>query len=112
MDSRRLDSMGVLASGILGMPAPKTDVPEGRDRVDAMDWDTYEFIGEERAREAVDSGAVLRASNYYGIPYLWRDGGVYRGLLLQYRAVTEDHTFGSLDEAVGWFERTYYATDG
>jgi hypothetical protein len=55
----------------------------------------------------------VEASNYYGIPFVWKEAaGVYRGTMLQYRAISEAPTFASADEAAAWFVDRYHATDG
>lgn len=110
MDPRRLDTMGVLASGVMGLPVPETAEPKDAEEVDA-DW--YDYIGRAAVEEAVEEGKVVKAANYYGIPMIWRDPeGSYRGQLLQYRRITEDETFDSLDAAVDWFEDRAAATYG
>lgn len=108
----RLDTGQLLALGILEKPVPQTDVPEDRESVDALDDTTWGYIGHERVTEALEDGKVVSASNYYGLPYLWKEGDVYRGTLLQYRAVTENPTFATIDEALEWFESRYHETDG
>jgi len=111
MNNLRLDTAGVLASGILNREAPKTGIPEDREHCEATD-DNWSFVGAEKIAENIDKGLVVGASNYYGIPYAWRDGDKYKGILLQYRQVTEDETFDTAAEAAEWFEEKYYATDG
>jgi len=113
MDPRRLDTAGVIASGILGIPAPTTGIPEDRETVSASGENYEGFIGVEAVVAAVEAGNVVSASNYYGIPSAWRASeGVYRGTLLQYRAITEDPTFATVDELAEWFEEKYHETYG
>ena len=112
MDPRRLDTMGVIAAGILNRGVPDTDVPDDREEFDGS-GDSWEYVGDDAVVEALDRGDLVRASNYYGIPYVWKAAdGVYRGQLLQYRALTEDHTWDNAQDAAEWFGETYYATDG
>lgn len=112
MDTRRLDTQHIIALGILDIPPPKTDIPHDRTPFDLHDdWDRY--AGKEAVVAALERGDLVSASNYYGLPYAWKAGeGVYRGVLLQYRQVSEDKTFATADEAAEWSEQTYYATDG
>jgi hypothetical protein len=101
VDTRRLNTGQVIAAGILNRPMPRTDIPSDREVVE-IDFD----VSPEAITEAVERGAVVVCSEYYGIPNLWKDGEVYRGCLLQYRAVTEAPVFDALEPAVEWFSAT------
>lgn len=110
MDSRRLSTGNILSSDILSKPAPKTDIPEDRECI-GSDYE-YSYIGREAVKEHIESGKVVDASNYYGIPSVWKEGGKYRGVLLQYRSVTENKTFDDIEDALDWFEETAGGTSG
>jgi hypothetical protein len=70
-------------------------------------------LSREEIVAAIEAGKIVDASNYYGIPHVWRASpGVYRGTLLQYCRVTENPTFATVDEAVDWFEDAARNTDG
>lgn len=120
MDSRRLDTGQVLAAGILNRPIPKAPWPEGREDVSVhLDYPGgEEWIGNGQldaavVREAVERLAVVGCPEYYGFPKVWKaDDGAYRGVLLQYRSISEDHTFATVDEAVEWFCATAAAVAG
>lgn len=108
----RLDTADMLYSGILDLPVPKTDIPEDRDRFEGAGDDCC-FVGVAAVVAALEDDKVVTAPNYYGIPYAWKQAdGVYRGTLLQYRRVTEAHTFATVTEVAEWFESRYHATDG
>jgi hypothetical protein len=110
MDTRRLSTLDVLAAGIINTPAPRTDIPEGRPR---CEYDVYDNKPDRDALlVALERGDVLACSEYYGIPFVWKDGDLYRGTLLQYRAVTEAPEFGSADAAMEWFQDTSRAVAG
>jgi hypothetical protein len=119
MDARRLSTGDVLATGILSVPPPDTDIPKDREDV-GVDVDA-EFVpadglhvgNTDALRAKLEAGAVLHCSEYYGIPHVWKaDDGSYRGTLLQYRAVSEAPTFATADEALEWFVDTAYAVAG
>lgn len=113
MDPRKLDTGDVLSMGILNKPAPTTDIPKDRERVSATGGADFLYIGAGAVEEAVNAGKVVHASNYYGLPYLWRDeAGRYQGRLLQYRSVTESPSFDDVHEAAAWFSDRYHETDG
>lgn len=118
MDERRLNTGDVMDLGITSLPAPKTDIPTDRDDVgvDAQGMasgDELTVSDLDGMKAVLERGAVLHCSEYYGIPNVWKaDDGSYRGTLLQYRAVTEDPTFSSVDEAIAWFVETAYACVG
>jgi hypothetical protein len=112
MDTRRLSTADILVGGILNVRPPKTAIPDDRERVEGQ-GDDWAYIGNEAVVAALDAGKVVSAPNYYGIPHVWKASeGVYRGTLLQYRAITEDETFTSAESAAEWFEEMYYRTDG
>lgn len=106
MDNRRLSTGDLLASGLINQPAPKTEIPTDREEV--------EHGGDEASViAAIEAGKVVSASNYYGIPNVWKAAeGVYRGTLLQYRSVTEDPTFATAEAAAEWFIDRRESTDG
>ncbi len=110
MDKRRFSTADIMGSGILSTPPPKTDIPQDVECV-GSDYE-FSYIGREAVREHIEAGKVVDASNYFGIPSLWKDGDVFRGVLLQYRAVTEDKRFEDIEEALDWFEETASATSG
>lgn len=110
MDTRRLSTGDVLAQGIINRPAPKTSIPDDREECDYQCWD--DKPGRDELLAAIERGEVLVCSEYYGIPHAWKDGESYRGTLLQYRAVTEDPTLATADEAVDWFLETARACEG
>lgn len=112
MDERRLNTMDILAMGITSLPAPETDIPENREELSV--W-AYESSWQDEddlhtrspeLKGKLEQGVVLSCSEYYGIPYIWKERGKYRGVLLQYRAVTEDCTFDTAEEAIEWFKDT------
>lgn len=107
MDHRRLSTADFLAMGMLSRPAPKTEIPEDREHCDV----NVEQPSDEALREALEAGKVLSVANCYGITYLWK-AGVYRGTLLQYRAVTESPTFDAAEPALEWFRERCDSTDG
>ena len=112
MDEGRLNTGDVLAMGILNVSPPKTEIPEDREEIGSED-EEWNFIGVAAVAEAVDAGKIVSALNYYGIPHVWKASeGVYRGTLLQYRAITEDKTFATASEVAEWFEECYYSTNG
>lgn len=89
----------VLAAGIHQRPVPKTDIPD--------DGTHKEFNSDEFdpaiARESIEKGEVVSVPEYYGLAYGWKTAeGKYRATLLQYREVTEDHTFTSVEELTSW----------
>jgi hypothetical protein len=108
MDTRRLSTGDILSMGIINKDAPKTDVPEDRERIG---FDIYDGA-ENDVREALERGDVVDCSEYYGIPIVWKDGEIYRGTLLQYRAVIEAPEFSDLDSAVEWFMDTARSVAG
>jgi hypothetical protein len=97
--------------GVFDKPKPATDIPHERDEVEAgMDGD---YIGDEEVGAALQVGALVMALNYYGVPYAWKVAdGNYRGVLLQYRSVTENATFDSAADCVEWFRETFRSTCG
>lgn len=108
MDERRIDTAGFLAMGGLNRPVPETDIPETRERAE---WE--DVRGDGKIAEALDAGKLVNACNYYGIPYAWREAeGAYRGILLQYRVVTESVTFATAVECADWFDDVARRTDG
>jgi len=110
MDTRRLSTGDVLAAGIIDKPIPQTDIP--RDRPE-QEYDAYDHTPEpDELLAALERGDVLHCSEYYGIPHAWRDGDVYRGCLLQYRAVTESPRFETAESALDWFIKTASAVAG
>ncbi len=103
MDPSRLNTSEVLEAGILGKPAPETGEPEGRERASLY----IEEVEEDKVAELLDAGKIVDCSEYYGIPIAWRvKEGRYRGILLQYRSVTEERDFVSAAEAAEWFRQT------
>lgn len=108
MDERKLDTMDLLAMGITSIPAPETDIPDNRPHISFSFWNDEDLPTPEKIKAEVLGGNVVYCSEYYGIPYLWQDGNVFRGCLLQYRNVTENPTFelNEIDEAVKWFIHT------
>lgn len=114
MDYRRLDTAGVIASGIIGMPAPKTEIPRDRDEFDPSTGAYGESLVElDQIVAAIERGEVITCSNYYGIPYAWKQAdGVYRGTLLQYRAISEDPTFATANECAEWYRDRHWQTYG
>jgi hypothetical protein len=107
MDSRRLSTGDVLIQGIVGMPNPKTDVPTDRENI-CVDYDD----SEKTARDHLLADKVVKCPEYYGIPIAWKDGDHFRAILLQYKAVTEDHTFQTAEEAAAWFCSTARSVAG
>lgn len=113
MDNRRIDSLGLIAAGILDLPIPKVDIPRDREELDV----DVQPIGDPMPVasdlvEALNSGKVLVCREYYGIPNAWKDGDKYRGCLLQYRQVTESPTFDTAEECAEWFLDRAYACVG
>jgi hypothetical protein len=107
MDSRRLSSAGVLASGILGLPPVKLDRP------DREVFHGDEYIEREQFVALLEQNKRLELSNHYGCISAWReDDGRFRGVLMQYRAITEDETFDNLEDAVEWLVSTNSAMVG
>jgi hypothetical protein len=100
MDHLRLSTGDALYMGITDLPVPVIDVPKDTPRF-AVDPD--EPLPTSAMEHAIESGRVLRCRAWYGVAYAWKDGGSYRGLLLQYREVTEDRTFATATEAIVWF---------
>jgi hypothetical protein len=101
-----------MAGGFLGVTPPKTEIPEDRERWDNKERD-WACPAHDEIVAALEAGKVVEASNYYGIPFVWKEAaGVYRGTMLQYRAISEAPTFASADEAAAWFVDRYHATDG
>ena len=108
MDPRRLSTGDVLAAGILNKPRPEVGIPEGREE-ESVEYDE----SEERVAELLEAGKVVDCPEYYGIPVAWRgDGGLYRGILLQYRNVTEERDFDSAAGCAAWFRETAGAAMG
>lgn len=95
MDCRRLDTAGVLASGILNIPAPKTSRPDGfkGESVEEFEWT------EETLRAGLEKGG-LDASMYYGCWNIWKTENGYSGELLQYRNITDSFTDQSVEYAL------------
>lgn len=110
MDKRRLSTADLLYMDILSVTPPQTDIPSDREVVGGYGDDVTDI---DSVVKALESGKLVQALNYYGIPHVWKQGdGVYRAILMQYRAVTEDHTFTTASAAAAWFARRYAATDG
>ena len=103
MNEERLNTEQAIARGILSQPIPKTDVPRDREHEGVDLWHCPDAA---KLSDALEAGRVLDCSEYYGIPIAWRDGDVYRGVLLQYREVTERREFVTANEAVAWFLET------
>jgi hypothetical protein len=105
MDEKKLSSLELLAQGIVAKPAPETDIPEDRPSYsyDAQPYDKEKRTTNEELKALLLQNRVIRCSEYYGIPYIWQNGNIFRGVLLQYRSVTEDKTFDTADEAIEWF---------
>lgn len=103
MDKRRLSTADVMADGILEMPMPRTDIPKHRKE---LAYDIYEPMGSAEFISELDKGKVIDCSEYYGIPVVWREGERYRAILLQYRSITENHTFESAEDAYVWLVET------
>lgn len=88
---------------------PETDIPEDRpqEQYRVYDYDTEKPTPRSKVERWLKGGRVIHCSEYYGIPYIWRiSEKKYRGILLQYRDVTEDHTFSSAKECIDWFIET------
>ena len=109
MDYARWDTGQVLANGVLDRAIPKTGIPEDRD---FLELDVCEMPTAQAIAEALDAGLVASCSEYYGIPYAWKEGDRYRGVLLQYRNVTEDETFPTALAAAGWIRSTSLSVAG
>ncbi len=109
MDNRRFDTVQLLRGGILDSPLPKTSIPHGEREEYSVDVGDIE---ESALQAKLEGGVILTCSEYYGIPYLWKEDAVYHGTLLQDRAVTEDHTFATADEALAWFIKTARSVAG
>lgn len=109
-DPRRLSTGDVLSMGILNKEAPTFGEPEGRQRAR---WDVEGGTREEFIKKVEDIGNVVDCSEYYGIPLAWKkDEGGYRGILLQYRSVTEERDFDTVEEAADWFIDTANSVAG
>lgn len=95
MDHTRLDTAGVLAAGILNIPAPKTSRPDGfkGEHVEEFGW------SEETLRDGLEKGG-LDASMYYGCWAIWKTEKGYSGELLQYRNITDSFTDKDQDFAL------------
>jgi len=107
-----MDTMGAMMSGILSIPCPVTEIPEGRETVDGS-GDDSQCLGTEAIVAALEAGKLVSASNYYGIPKVWKESdGVYRGTLLARDRPAVAPTFSSAEEAAKWFNDRYYSTDG
>jgi hypothetical protein len=100
MDHRRLSTADALCMGTTDLPSTVTDVPKDTPRFPV---DPDEPLNASAMEHAIESGRVLRCRATYGVLYAWRVGVSYRGLLLQYREVTEYHTFTTATEAIAWF---------
>jgi hypothetical protein len=112
MDHTRLNTAQLFVAGILNREAQQTAIPRDRETFDGHDAG-YHYAGAEVVIAALEAGKLVEASNYYGIPSLWKVAdGQYRGILMQYRSVTEDERFNSAESAEAWFRDMYYATDG
>jgi hypothetical protein len=96
MDHRRLDTG---QAGISDLPVPETDVPEEREDL-TIDGDCVPGPG--ALADVIEAGKLVRCPEYYGIAYAWKQDGSYRGVLLQYRTVTENPTFKTCAELVQW----------
>lgn len=110
MDSRRLDTGQVLAMGVLNTPVPQTDIPLKREH---YDYDVESPHSTSKLTTALDADKLLDCPEYYGCVYAWREAeNKYRGVLLQYRRVTEDHHFATATDCAEWFESTVRAVAG
>lgn len=110
-DLRRLSTAAVLASGVLSRPAPGLSLlPSGREEC-VVKW-KWEYIGDEAVLEALRAGKLVEAYNYYGIPHIWKEENRWRGVLLQYRATTDDQTFDDEAKALAWFQAKCSETAG
>lgn len=101
MDDRRLNTMDILASGLMTKPAPISKVPDGLAlaEVEEGDW------SEEALSSGLERGG-LTASMYYGCWSIWKTGEAFSGELLQYRSITDAFEGQSLefalDKAIEW----------
>lgn len=114
MDERKLTTEDVLTMGIVNMPAPVTDIPEDRENFRYENYGTKTTTDDE-FRAALLRGAVVACPEYYGIPVVWKTNtGEFRCLLLQYRNVTEDKTFGAdeVERAMNWFKTILEQVEG
>lgn len=119
MDPTRWDTGQVLDAGVLDRKVPDFGMPEDREResIHVSYEDDREYIGEGtiNVKEIVsklDSGAVIDCPEYYGIPIAWKEGDSYRAVLLQYRRISERHTFATVDECAEWFADSALALAG
>jgi hypothetical protein len=62
--------------------------------------------------QALELGRLLVARERYGIVCGWKsqEGG-FRGVLLQQRAVKEEHTFDTADDLRAWYISTVLAVE-
>lgn len=95
MDKRRWNTGQVLASGILGLPAPKSAKPRGTKLVEVDEED----LSPETLRAGLLQGG-LTASMYYGCWHIWKTAAGFSGELFQYHQITERFADLPLEEAV------------
>ncbi len=133
MDPRKLTTFDAVVAGIMNKPPIEFPYPVDRETMEA-DYE-FRYIGAEAVKEAIEEGKVVKSSNYYGVPRIWREGdpgektrfgiidlGIdiparsmekrYRVFLTQYRSVTEDKTFKDKDKAIEFFEELCSKTLG
>jgi hypothetical protein len=111
MDERKLNTEEILASGIMNLPTPKTEIPENRVAESVHTYEESEFNKKNIIAHLLNN-KLVHCSEYYGVVYLWQEGNLYRGNLLQYRQLTEDETFENAEEAVNWFMGTSEKVSG
>lgn len=106
MDDRRFNTGQLLDMGILDMPKPTSKCP---DRAALAEIEQEDYT-EESLRAGLESGGIA-ASQYYGVWKIWKTESGFSGELLQYRAVTDEFTDISLDDALDkaeeWLEGCY-----
>ncbi len=108
----RMNTAGVIASGILERGVPESSLPDGREWITyGQDYD-QELSDEQALAILADESKAIHACNYYGIPHLWKEGEKYHLIVLQYRAVTEDETFTDAAEALERFKDEFNQTSG
>lgn len=95
VDFTKWDSGQVIQNGVLNRTAPESRMPADA-ILQSLD---EEDASEEKIREMLLAGGI-RASMYYGVWKIWKDGDGYSGQLMQYRNETGRLDRVSLDEAV------------